>query len=463
MEFSINELIEWNKKIEDIINRIGLDCYQQEFEICSFEDMISYQAYSGMPARYPHWSYGKAYERIKTFYRYNLTGLPYEMVINSNPCLAYLMKNNSLLLQILTMAHVYGHNDFFKNNRLFKEGTNADYTLEMFKNHAKRIREYIFNPGIGYQKVERVLDTAHALKFQTSKVINEKKLSREEEIKRLQEKHQSQPKKFQLLIDEKVQEEPDLDKIPLKPEEDILNFLIEYGDLEDWEKDILQIVVDETSYFIPQIESKIMNEGWASYWHYQILNELKLPQGMHLEFIKRHNQLISPNERGLSLNPYYMGYKIFNDIKEKNPEQPEKIFEVRELERDESFIRKYLTFDLIREMNLIKYDERRRYYSIAEVADEEGWREIRNTLASSVGMNKFPTIRVVEFFKSNNILQLEHEYVGKDLKMDYATETLKYITELWGGTVQLKTIISGESKNLICDENKEISVKGIDN
>ncbi|MCK8826448.1 SpoVR family protein [Natroniella acetigena] len=461
MEFSIKELIDWNKQIEDIIYQIGLDCYPQEFEICSFEDMISYQAYSGMPARYPHWSYGKAYERIKTFYRYNLTGLPYEMVINSNPCLAYLMKDNSLLLQILTMAHVYGHNDFFKNNRLFKEGTNADYTLEMFKNHAKRIREYISNPGIGYRRVERILDTAHALKFQTSKVINEKRLSREEQVKRLQEKYQPQPKEFQLLTDEKAEQEPDLDKIPLKPEEDILNFLIEYSDLEDWEKDILQIVIDETAYFIPQIESKIMNEGWASYWHYEILNHLDLPQGMHLEFIKRHNQLISPNEGGLKLNPYYMGYKIFNSIKEKNPEQPEKLFEVRELERDESFIRKYLTFDLIREMNLIKYDERRRYYSISEVADEEGWREIRNTLASSVGMNKFPMIKIVEFSKADNILYLEHEYVGKELKMNYATETLKYMTELWGGVVQLETIIDGVSKKIICDEDKEISVKGV--
>ncbi|MCK8818056.1 SpoVR family protein [Natroniella sulfidigena] len=459
MEFSINELIEWNKKIEDIVDRLGLDYYQQEFEICSFEDMISYQAYSGMPARYPHWSYGKAYERIKTFYKYNLTGLPYEMVINSNPCLAYLMKENSLLLQILTMAHVYGHNDFFKNNRLFREGTNAEYTLEMFKNHAKRIREYISNPGIGYQRVERILDTAHALKFQTSKVINEKKLTRKEKIKRIKEKYQPQYKEFQLLTDKKDEQMPDLNKIPLEPEEDILSFLIEYSDLEDWEKDILQIVIDETAYFIPQLESKIMNEGWASYWHYQILNELDLPQGMHLEFIKRHNQLISPNEKGLNLNPYYIGYKIFNNIKEKNPDQAEKIFEVRKLERDESFIRKYLTFDLIREMKLLKYDEKKRYYSISEVADEGGWREIRNTLANSVGMNKFPTIKIVEFSKKDNILYLQHEYVGKELKMGYATETLKYMMELWGGPIHLETIIDNEAKKIICDQDKEITVK----
>ena len=117
-DYSMNDLLQYNYRIEEMILAAGLNTYPQEFEICSYEDMLGYEAYAGMPVRYTHWSFGKAYERKKTFYRYNLTGLPYEMVINSNPCLAYLMKDNTLLLQILTMAHVYGHNDFFKNNRL---------------------------------------------------------------------------------------------------------------------------------------------------------------------------------------------------------------------------------------------------------------------------------------------------------------------------------------------------------
>ena len=143
MNYSLKELMDYNTQIEEIAQRIGLDYYEQEFEVISFEDMICYEAYVGMPSHYPHWSYGKNYERIKTLYQYNLTGLPYEMVINSDPCIAYLMKDNSLVLQILTMAHVYGHNDFFKNNRLFKEYTRANLTIDMFKNHANRIREYI--------------------------------------------------------------------------------------------------------------------------------------------------------------------------------------------------------------------------------------------------------------------------------------------------------------------------------
>ena len=133
MTYSLRELEEWNKKIENKALELGLDFYPQEFEIIGFNEMIGYEAYLGIPSRYPHWSFGKAYEKNKTLYSLNLTGLPYEMVINSNPCLAYLMKENTLLLQILTMAHVYGHNDFFKNNRLFKEGTRASHSLEMFK------------------------------------------------------------------------------------------------------------------------------------------------------------------------------------------------------------------------------------------------------------------------------------------------------------------------------------------
>ena len=156
MEYSLSELMQWNEKIEAIAKGIGLQCYEQEFEICDFEDMIGYEAYVGMPSHYPHWSFGKSYERIKTLHKYDMVGLPYEMVINSNPCIAYLMKNNSLLLQILTMAHVYGHNDFFSNNRLFKLGTRAEYAVEMFKNNAKRIRSYrITSYNVCYTKLLR--------------------------------------------------------------------------------------------------------------------------------------------------------------------------------------------------------------------------------------------------------------------------------------------------------------------
>lgn len=457
MEFSLEQLKKWNEKIEEIAQQEGLDYYPQEYEICSYEDMIAYEAYAGMPARYPHWSFGKAFERTRTFYRYNLTGLPYEMVINSDPCLAYLMKDNTLLLQILTMAHVYGHNDFFKNNRLFRQGTDAEYTIEMFKNHADRIREYIQKPGIGYEKVERVLDAAHALKLQTHRAIGEKQLTRDEKIQRIKDRFQPREKDFPLLEEDEKIEMPDLNKIPIEPREDILNFFIEFADLEDWERDIVEIVAEETSYFLPQIETKIMNEGWASFWHYKILNQLELPQGMHLEFLKRHNQVIRPTQG--RINPYYVGYKIFEDLVERYPDQPEKIFEVRELERDESFIRKYLTLDLMREMNMFKYDEEEKYYLISEVADNEGWKEIRNSFASSVGLNKVPFIKIVDTSKKDNVLYLEHEYQGQELQLNYASETLKYMVELWDGPIHLKTIVEDKPKVLVCGSDKKISYK----
>ena len=151
MDYTVKDVEMWNDKIEEVVRSVNLSYYPQEFEIIGYKEMIGYEAYVGMPSRYPHWSFGNAYEKNKTLYRYNLTGLPYEMVINSNPCLAYLMRENTLLLQILTMAHVYGHNDFFKNNRLFKEGTDANRTIEMFKVHADTIRDYINDPSIGYE------------------------------------------------------------------------------------------------------------------------------------------------------------------------------------------------------------------------------------------------------------------------------------------------------------------------
>lgn len=456
VDYTMKQLEMWNNKIEEIVRREGLNCYPQEFEICSYEDMLCYEAYVGMPSHYPHWSYGKAYERSKTLYTYNLKGLAYEMVINSDPCLAYLMKDNTLLLQILTIAHVYGHNDFFKNNRLFAEGTQADYTFEMFKNHANRIRNYIKDPSIGYEKVERILDAAHAIKFQTTREVEVKKLSEEEKRNRLLEKYYQESKVTSILDEKKEVLFPNLNRIPLEPMDDLMEFIIDYGDLKEWEKDIMRIVMEETKYFIPQIETKVMNEGWASYWHYKILNQLDLPQGHHLEFLGRHNQVVRPFMG--SINPYYMGFMIFNDIEVRYGR--DKIFEVREMERDQSFIRKYLTKELCEEMNLFKFDKKGRDYQIVEVSDEVGWKEIRNTIANQVGMGGIPYIKVVEFNQKDGSLMLEHEFDGRELELAYAYETLKYVRELWGNKVSIKTKIGQVSKNIICDENKKITIQG---
>ena len=457
-DYSMNELLEWNEKIEAIAKKFGLDYYEQEFEICSYEDMIGYETYVGMPSHYPHWSYGKHYERTKTLHRYNLTGLPYEMVINSNPCLAYLMKDNTLLLQILTIAHVYGHNDFFKNNRLFKLGTRAENTVEMFKNHANRIREYIQDPGIGYAKVEKILNAAHAIKYQVSRTIGEKRISDEEKKKEALKKLSKPVNEFSFLEPRTKEEEPlpDFKKIPFEPEEDMLLFIINYGKLASWEKDILNIVREETLYFIPQIETKIMNEGWASFWHYTILNELNLPQGLHIEFLKRHNQVIRPHLG--QLNPYYVGFKIFEDIKNKNDGDLKKLFGIREVERDQSFIRRYLTQELCEEMNLFEYIKLGNNYVITNVSDEDGWKEVRNTIANNAGMSGIPVIKVLEWVQSDNMLILEHDYDGRELDISYAYETLKHVVDLWNAKVMLVTKIDNKRKVIACDEYKKVTL-----
>ena len=167
--WTMRDLEYWDDKVREHVAEIGLDCYPQEFEVCDQNSMLGYMAYHGMPSHYPHWSFGKAFEQTKTMYDHGVSGLPYEMVINSDPALAYLMRDNSLCLQVLTIAHVYGHNDFFKNNFTFSSATDAKETLASFKARADRVRSYIEDPSIGGEAVEEFLDAAHALSFNRSR------------------------------------------------------------------------------------------------------------------------------------------------------------------------------------------------------------------------------------------------------------------------------------------------------
>ncbi|WP_069998150.1 SpoVR family protein [Cellulosilyticum sp. I15G10I2] len=426
MNYTLKDLEQYNERIEEIARHIGLSYYPQEFEIISFEDMLCYEAYVGMPAHYPHWSYGKNYEKLKMAYKYNLAGLPYEMVINSDPCIAYLMKDNTLLLQVLTIAHVYGHNDFFKNNRLFKEYTNAKLTLEKFKNHAARIRTYIKDPSIGYNEVEKVLDAAHSIKYHCGAFC-------------------------------KVNYDYDFYPKIEYPYENVLDFLMRYGRLEDWQKDIMSIVMEESRYFLPQIETKVMNEGWATFWHYNILNELSLSKGMQIEFYKVHNNVIC--QRPGSLNPYFLGFKIWQSLYNKYEGNFEKLAAIRATERDASFIRSYLTYELAAESNLCEFEEEERYYIVSEVSDDLGWKKIRNTLAETIGIGGIPSIQVKDIRKSENCLILTHVYDERELNLSYATETLKYIQTLWGGKVILNTNLSQVPRQIICNENKKVSIE----
>ncbi len=471
--YTEKDLIDWDLRIKDLVDRFGLTCYPQEFEVCDHNEMLGYMAYSGMPSHYPHWSFGKNFEKQKTLYDYGVSGLPYEMVINSDPCLAYLMRDNTLLLQILTIAHVYGHNDFFHNNFTFTSATDARNTLMMFKTHGSRIDSYIEDPSIGIEQVEETLDHAHSISFQVSRNLAIKKLSQEELRLRKWENAQAPEDPHWEIHPPREYQPPDLQKVPLEPEENLLSFIAEYNPyLPEWKRDCLRIVEEETKYFIPQMETKIMNEGWASYWHYKLLNTLQVDQGLHLEFIVRHNQVLRPTPGGL--NPYHLGFVIWNDIERRwnegqtgrewtddKPKKPislmeendspgrKKIFEVREADRDSSFLRRFLTVDIMRELELFQHEKRGKERIITKVSDDENWESVKETLIQNVGTGSLPVIKIDDAdFGRNRTLYLKHYHDGRDLLLEYAERTLKHVKALWERDVVLETVVNGKKSIL---------------
>ena len=369
---------------------------------------------------------------------------------------------------MLTIAHVYGHNDFFKNNFTFKS-TRAEFTIGTFKSHANRVRRYVEDPSIGLDKVEKILDAAHALSLQCRRNLAVKKLTAAEERQRMIEEATLPDDPFQRVHRRRdtrrarSAESPALPRArpaALHPRPQSL--------LADWEKDLLTIVHEEAQYFIPQIETKIMNEGWASFWHKRILETLDLPQGLHLEFLVRHDQVLRPAPG--SINPYHVGMKIWEDIEKrwKNPSAAEekefgprkktandKLFEVREVERDSSFLRRYLTEDLIRELNLFEYKARGNEQVVSHVADEESWQHIKDTLIRNVGTGTIPVIKVVESdYQNNRTLLLQHDHDGRDLQLEYAEKTLQYVQQLWGRDVAMETVLDNHRALLTFSGNK---------
>jgi stage V sporulation protein R len=289
-DWTLEELSEWDKRICDVSRESGLDWYEIAYETCDYFEMIGNMSYHGMPSHFPHWSYGKSFERTHFMYNAGAEGLPYELIINSNPSIAYLMLENPLYLQILIMAHCVGHSDFFKMNRTFKD-TDADNVTARFRSARSRIQSYIEDPSIGIDKVEKLVDACHSIQYQ---IDRRGRFRREERdlVDSFIEKNKNTNKKI------------DLDKIkfPVQPEYDLLLFLLENNkNLSNWQKDIIEIIRNESKYFMPQIRTKIMNEGWASFWHYKTLNKLDLPDSMHIPFLRIHNLVLRP--WGGSINP----------------------------------------------------------------------------------------------------------------------------------------------------------------
>jgi stage V sporulation protein R len=353
---------------------------------------------------------------------------------------------------------VYAHNDFFKNNVNFAH-TRPEYTAEKFKAHADRVRSYTEDPSIGADRVERILDAAHALQFQCRRAKRVKKRTVEDQKNAARENATPREDPFETLHERQAFEAPDLTRVPLEPEQDLLLFIRDHNPyLESWEQDLLTMVLERADYFLPQIETKIMNEGWASYWHYRILNSLDMDPALHLEFLKRHNQVIRPVRGGM--NPYHLGYKIFETIYEgwEDPSEAEreeygrpggqgreKIFQVREADRDESFLRQYLTEELMRELDLFQHEKKGTDRVISHVSTPEDWKTIKETLLRSVGLGSMPVISIVEVkTQGGQEMILRHEFDGRELDAEYADRTLRYVQQLWGKKVILKTRLAGE-------------------
>lgn len=447
-------------EITEIAKGFGLDFFPMRYEICPADIIYTFGAY-GMPTRFSHWSFGKAFHKMKLQYDLGLSKI-YELVINSNPCYAFLLDGNSLIQNKLIVAHVLAHSDFFKNNVRFSN-TNRDM-VESMSASAERIRRYELI--YGKDEVEKFLDAVLAIQEHIDPSLFSPKLRWKEHIEAEEstrnEEERAGPYDDLWALDPEERERREARrkaaqkprKFPAESEKDVLLFIQEHAHyLEDWQRDILTIIRDEMLYFWPQLETKIMNEGWASYWHQRILREMDLTEEETIEYAKLNAGVIQPSTT--SINPYYLGLKLFEDIERRwdHPTEEEqikygrkkgsgrkKIFEVREIDSDISFIRNYLTKELVEEMDMYVFAKQGRDWVITD----KTWENIRDQLVISKVNGGFPYITVEDGdYLKNGELYLKHHFEHMELDVKYVEKTLPYVYTLWGRTTHLETMIEG--------------------
>ena len=430
---------------------MGLDPYPVHFEMVPATIMYEFGAY-GLPGRFSHWTHGRAYQQIKTMYDYGLSKI-YELVINTNPAYAFLLENNSVLQNKLVVAHVLAHVDFFKNNLYFAHTNRA--MLETVSINAERLRRYEFEHG--REAVEKLLDAVLSI---------QEHIDPNPRLRKTAAASRAKPRRGDGRPTTAVRRPAAAGRggggagrgaaeVPAEPEKDLLLFLADHApDLEPWQRDVLHIVRAEQHYFLPQMQTKIMNEGWASFWHARIMRELDLTEGSSSSSPGCTAGVLSPSRR--NVNPYYVGMKIFEDIERRwdDPTEEEreklgrqggegraKIFEVREVDNDASFLRNYLTKDLVEELDLYLY----RLEGDKWVIVEKDWEVVRDTILASMTNFGQPYIVVEDGdYRRSRELYLKHCHEGDDLDLDYADKTLKYVHQLWSRPVHLETIVEGK-------------------
>lgn len=445
-----SELEESIEEIWDIARRLGLDPFPTHFEVVPAAIMYEFGAY-GIPGRFSHWTHGKAYQRMKMMYDYGLSKI-YELVVNTNPAYAFLMDANSVLQNKLVAAHVLAHSDFFKNNMYFRHTSRQ--MIEGASVNAERMRKYEFHHG--RLEVERFLDRVLSIEEHVDPNLALRQREWEPERNDGPAKKRKTPYDdlFRLDADEEdsAAEQPRGKRFPREPEKDILLFVAENSRyLDDWQRDIIQMVRSEQLHFVPQMQTKIMNEGWASYWHREIMHELELTEEEFVRFANMNSSVLAPSSQ--QINPYYVGLKIFEAIKNSwdNPSDREiselgrvagngkaKMFEVREMDNDVSFLRNYLTKELVDELDLYIYKREGDQLVIVE----KDWEKIRDMLVASLTNFGVPYIVVDDAdYRRNGELHLVHMYEGQELDIKYAEKTLEAVHGLWGRPVHLETVL----------------------
>ncbi|GAA0472326.1 MULTISPECIES: SpoVR family protein [Tatumella] len=467
------ELLEtYLSEIDRVAGYYRLETYPHQIEVITAEQMMDACSSIGMPINYSHWSFGKTFIETEQRYKQGQQGLAYEIVINSDPCITYLMEENTLTMQALVMAHAcYGHNSFFKNNYLFRSWTDAgsivDYLL-FARNYIAECEE-----KYGIEAVEQLLDSCHALmNYGVDRYKRPQKISLQEE----QARQQSREDYLQQQVNNLWRTLPRTEKpaltaqrqrYPAEPQENLLYFMEKNAPLlAPWQREILRIVRKISQYFYPQKQTQVMNEGWATFWHYTLLNHLydegKVSERFMLEFLHSHTNVVAQpayNSQWYNgINPYALGFAMFRDIKRicQQPTAEDYAwfpdiagsdwldtlhFAMREF-KDESFISQFLSPQVIRDLRLFSVadDDQKNYLEISAIHDEQGYRTIRQQLSAQYNLShREPNIQVLDAdLRGDRSLTLHYIPQNRAPLGSNTDEVMKHIHRLWGFDVRLE-------------------------
>ncbi len=477
-------------EIERHARELGLDFFPTIFELVDHDELNEVAALGGFPTRYPHWRFGMEFDRLQKGYRYGLSKI-YELVINNDPCYAYLMKSNSLVDQKLVMAHVFGHCDFFKNNVYFAHTDRK--MVDRMANHGTILRKLMERHGVA--DVEAFLDRClaldnlidpHAVALRREPAAKaddpEAALPAPGKIaaKGYMDRYVNPGKHMEAQHQGDVLRQKKSGRFPVRPQRDVLKFLLDHAPLKRWQQEVLSLVREEAYYFAPQGQTKIMNEGWASYWHSTIMTRRVLKDSEVIDFADHHSGTLATSPG--RLNPYKLGIELFRDIEErwnkgrfgKEWEEceslldrrrydrklgagRERIFEVRRLYCDVTFLDTFLNQDFCDAQKMYVYKTNPRTGK-PEVASRDH-RLVKEQLLFGLSNSGQPIVEVVNGNHANRgELCLAHRFEGLELDMRFASETLKMLEALWARPVHIETKLDGKGMLVSCEKG-EISTR----